>query len=295
MSSKFKIKDTLIIDNPITGSQSLDIFVANEVNVLELTGSLNVTGSTSLQGTVSIEGNVVPAANELYNLGSPSLRWKDLYLSGSTIFLGNTKLTTTENGDIEVKDSQTDSLRKIRVDELELGTGENRRNIKVDESGNIKFLDSLNSDRTLEGLGLSNVITTENISQYISSFPTPSTSLTTFQLLNQVSGSVLVNLDLGPMIDITLNGNIELSFTSSIAEDQFRDFTLIVRGLNEFDLSTDGISLEPPGGVSSSPKERNVIKGQFLGNGTVFYNDIRKLEDREEIYADSEYVVGGYY
>lgn len=144
----------------------MEIFSPKINNALEVTGSsvisgsLEVKGSTFLSGTVSASGDFVPAVNELYNLGSPSLRWKDLYLSGSTIFLGNTKLTTTENGDIEVKDSQTNSLRKIRVDELELGTGENARKISIDPVSGIKFMDLLGNDRTREDIGVTNVIST---------------------------------------------------------------------------------------------------------------------------------------
>ena len=37
-------------------------------------------------------GDVLPAANNLYRLGSPELRWKELHLSGNTIFLGSAQL-----------------------------------------------------------------------------------------------------------------------------------------------------------------------------------------------------------
>ncbi len=40
-------------------------------------------------------GNIVPSANVTYSLGSDTNRWKDLYLSGNTIFLGDTTITTS--------------------------------------------------------------------------------------------------------------------------------------------------------------------------------------------------------
>jgi hypothetical protein len=37
-------------------------------------------------------GNLIPSANVTYSLGSLTNQWKDLYLSGSTIYLGNTTI-----------------------------------------------------------------------------------------------------------------------------------------------------------------------------------------------------------
>ena len=44
-------------------------------------------------------GNIIPSANETYDLGSASYRWKDLYLSGTTINLGGTTISRLANGD----------------------------------------------------------------------------------------------------------------------------------------------------------------------------------------------------
>lgn len=38
--------------------------------------------------------NLIPGLDEEYDIGSSTLKWRDLYLSGNTIFLGNTKLQT---------------------------------------------------------------------------------------------------------------------------------------------------------------------------------------------------------
>jgi hypothetical protein len=42
-----------------------------------------------------IAGNILPASDVTYNLGSASRRWKDLFLSGNTINLGNAILSST--------------------------------------------------------------------------------------------------------------------------------------------------------------------------------------------------------
>lgn len=64
-------------------------------------GNLSVGGAASITGTlyvganVTVTGNVLPSANVTYNLGSPSQRWKDLYLSGTTINLNGATISAT--------------------------------------------------------------------------------------------------------------------------------------------------------------------------------------------------------
>ena len=44
-----------------------------------------------------VSGNIIPSANLTYNLGSPTRRFKDLYLSGNTINLGGALLSASGN------------------------------------------------------------------------------------------------------------------------------------------------------------------------------------------------------
>ena len=44
------------------------------------------------------EGSIQPSSNEFYDLGSPTMRWKELYLAGSTINLGGTALSASTSG-----------------------------------------------------------------------------------------------------------------------------------------------------------------------------------------------------
>jgi hypothetical protein len=51
------------------------------------------TDSDISQAFGNIAQDLIPAADSTYDLGSPTNKWKDLHLSGSTIFLGNTTIT----------------------------------------------------------------------------------------------------------------------------------------------------------------------------------------------------------
>lgn len=64
------------------------IFAENSTLIID-----SVTASINLDGT--IKGNLIPDQNETYDIGSATNRFKDLYLSGSSLWLGNAQLTAT--------------------------------------------------------------------------------------------------------------------------------------------------------------------------------------------------------
>lgn len=72
----------------LTGDMIGSVFADSSILLVN-----GVDGSINLDGT--IKGDIIPAGNELYDIGSSSNRFKDLYLSGTTIFLGNATLTST--------------------------------------------------------------------------------------------------------------------------------------------------------------------------------------------------------
>ena len=88
-------------------------------------------------GQISVGGHIIPTADVTYDLGDSSYSFRDLYLSGSTIHLGDTDLTTDGNGDIEfLKKGDHNTRRKLVVDEIILGTGANRLVLKKNSSTN---------------------------------------------------------------------------------------------------------------------------------------------------------------
>ena len=70
--------------------------------------------SPVLGGTISVSGNLIPSVNTTYDLGSSTLRFNDIYLSGNTIDLGGTTLSKDSNGDISLKDA-SDNLKRIEA------------------------------------------------------------------------------------------------------------------------------------------------------------------------------------
>ena len=67
----------------------------------------NFGGSGGSINLTSVSQNIVPSTNETYDLGSSTNKWRDLYLSGSTLRLGDVEFKSTSEGDIEMKRAVT--------------------------------------------------------------------------------------------------------------------------------------------------------------------------------------------
>jgi hypothetical protein len=74
-----------------------DIIEVRTMNVGAVSVQSLSYGNTSVTlsyGNVNTTGDIIPTATETYNIGSNDLRWKEIYLSGNSIYLGNTQITT---------------------------------------------------------------------------------------------------------------------------------------------------------------------------------------------------------
>lgn len=77
----------------------------------------------------AINTSLIPSADSTYDLGTPTKKWKELYLSGNTIHLGETKLSADGDGNVSVRDN-FGQLKKLVVDEIEVGVGANKVKLK---------------------------------------------------------------------------------------------------------------------------------------------------------------------
>jgi hypothetical protein len=113
---------------------------AGENVVTNANVGIGITGEPSerlhVEGNILVKGNVVPAENETYDLGTSTSAFRDLYLSGDTIFLGNTKITSDPvTGSVTFLDKDSNEVKEI--------VSENTQNISVQdgntifESGNV--------------------------------------------------------------------------------------------------------------------------------------------------------------
>ena len=85
------------IQSAQVNAANLAIIAAN----LGMKGYVDSVASQSIYGNGNVksyltqfDGNIIPSANVIYSLGNVTNRWKDLYLSGNTIFLGDSTIST---------------------------------------------------------------------------------------------------------------------------------------------------------------------------------------------------------
>jgi hypothetical protein len=83
---------------PLAGSNNV-VVTYRQATIGSTIPTPNTVGNNALQRDLSLTGNtttqhLVPAANITYDIGTSTMRYRDLYLSGNTINLGDLKLST---------------------------------------------------------------------------------------------------------------------------------------------------------------------------------------------------------
>lgn len=102
---------------PIVWSTVEDAFTKINANFDELYGSIG--GPGGVLDFTSLSTSIIPSASEVFDLGSPTFRWRDLYLAGSSLYLGSAQITadgagvvnlplgTTVNGQLIINPTNT--------------------------------------------------------------------------------------------------------------------------------------------------------------------------------------------
>ena len=79
-----------------TGVTDSNIAVSSYANLRIGTMYGNIGGASDI-ANVYVSGSIIPTANVSYDLGNDNLRFRDLWLSGTTLHIGNQRLTVTDN------------------------------------------------------------------------------------------------------------------------------------------------------------------------------------------------------
>ena len=157
----------------------------NLQNNTSITGDLDVTGTVTIGGNITIgdqssdtisfvagiNSNLVPATTGLYDLGTSSLRWQNLYLSGNFNTTGNMTVTgnISSTGYLQLSDV------RISGNTVQTTTTNTDLNLQANGTGNV-FVEGFkvdannlqsvatNSDITLTPQGTGSVIINNNSS-----------------------------------------------------------------------------------------------------------------------------------
>ena len=114
----------------------IDDMVAYYNRVEELKNAIlnDVADVGYLQSLTSVSSHIIPDANETYDLGSPTNRFRDLYLSGNSIDLGGTTITSDGSGGLVLEKLQIGTGTQIVTLTVDSVTGELQQT-STDSSG----------------------------------------------------------------------------------------------------------------------------------------------------------------
>jgi len=114
----FKIGKNGVVLSPENNTSETTLTLPNATGTVVLADATQTLTNKTLDAT-TISGHLTPSANVTYDLGTSSLRFRDIYLSGSTIDLGGAKLSNDGSDNLDIKDS-SGNRKIIRASAIEL-------------------------------------------------------------------------------------------------------------------------------------------------------------------------------
>lgn len=101
-----------------------------------------------------VNGSLIPSSNIEFDLGSSTKRWKDVFLSGNTIHLGETTFSRDQDGTISIIDTlATDENGQATAASLQIGS------IKSSTGGPINVSSSTLSNMQINAANVTSVVT----------------------------------------------------------------------------------------------------------------------------------------
>jgi cytoskeletal protein CcmA (bactofilin family) len=131
---------TVVSNSPLeleaSGTGKVEILSDTEIfGDLDVNGDVNVTGNVVIGGNIiigdestdtitinaSIESDLIPRVDNQYDLGSPSFRWKDIYVND--FFTTALNIPALDIGDLEFRDNEITSVNNQDIIINAAGTG----------------------------------------------------------------------------------------------------------------------------------------------------------------------------
>jgi len=245
----------------------------------EISGSLSVEqniSAESLTGSVLATGDILPSVPDQFDIGSDTQRFRDIYLSGSTIFLGDVKLSESDGGELKVVDAEGN---EIIVREVDTTLIDSRLDNLESESGSIRtdFNELSGSTVNLSGDQIITGTKTFSSSVILDSGIISSQSIDVSTFGEGDIKFITNNLE---AIKITSSGSVIINNSSSFklptGDDDSRptetDIGLLrFNTVSNFPEIYDGdnwVTLEPGGGATGSLGDKIFIENERVVNNS---------------------------
>ena len=101
-----------------------DITATGAVNAASaaITGNVS-TGALTVSGGAVVTGNILPSADNVYDLGSPTAMWKDVYIGPGSLYVNGQKIVEADGSDniiLSASDDQNLVLKPTGTGDIEL-------------------------------------------------------------------------------------------------------------------------------------------------------------------------------
>ena len=108
--------------------------------------SNSLSSPLTTPGALTVKGHLLPHADSTYDLGSSSAKWKDLHLSGSTIFIGKNRIRSDGNK-IRFQDSVGANNNEFSARKVGIGT--QSPSIELDVVGDVAVTSGTDAKLTI--------------------------------------------------------------------------------------------------------------------------------------------------
>jgi len=236
---------------------------------LSVSGNATVNALT-VNGAVTIGGNIIPSANAVYNLGSLSNRFKDLFLTGNSLYLNTASITSNATA-VTITNEQggqfvIDGTSIGGASQISNGTS----NVKVFANGNV---DITAAGKTFNFDTLGNINAPGNVN-VVANVVAPF-------FIGNIIGNVTGNLSApGANTQILFNDNNTVGASNNFTfNKQSNNLTIggsvIAANLNAAIIGNTGaVILSDTGTFTTKVTTANLASGPINANGTVTVNSL---------------------
>jgi hypothetical protein len=80
---------------------------------LAVTSTASFTDDVSITGDLDMSGHIIPSANITYDLGSPTMMWRDIYVGPGSLYVNGKKVIEDNNGSINFTTDANETLKLV--------------------------------------------------------------------------------------------------------------------------------------------------------------------------------------
>ncbi len=279
---------------------------------LSTAGSPTFAGLT-LTGSIGITGNIIPSADITYDLGSPTMQWKDIYVGPGSLYVNGQKVLQDDTGTITFS---ADADQNIRIKTLGNGIlqlGSSTTTLQVDStlqitSGKnitdsagieVNFGDNIDmNNNKIVGLGAPSANTDAATKKYVDdTVGALSTSSITqgnssVAVVDAGTGTVTVTVDGSTALTVdssgvTVSGNFTVSGTQTVVNSNTINLADNILTLNSdaTGAPTQNAGLEVKRGDEANVQLRwneGSDKWTFTNDGAVYHPIVVNTDDLTE-------------